>query len=145
MVNVPPALSSPAGILFTAGEVTLGFLLVELSGKSSTDAAHSEEVCFLDSLPVSLLSFFFPLSSLGGTAAATAVELWDPQTLERFELWGACGDLNLPSLPTRDPPKPSASSSKRHEGTSVYTVSGHHNGGLNQYKPCVSCVVLLIV
>ena len=23
-----------------------------------------------------------------------------PQTLERFELWGACGDLNLPSLPT---------------------------------------------
>ena len=26
-----------------------------------------------------------------------------PQTLERFELWGACGDLNLPSLPTRDP------------------------------------------
>ena len=26
-----------------------------------------------------------------------------PQTLERFELWGACGDLNLPSLPTRGP------------------------------------------
>ena len=28
----------------------------------------------------------------------------DPATLERFKLWGACGDLNLPSLPTRDPP-----------------------------------------
>ena len=28
----------------------------------------------------------------------------DPATLERFELWGVCGDLNLPSLPTRDPP-----------------------------------------
>ena len=27
----------------------------------------------------------------------------DPATLERFELWGACGDLNLPSLPTHDP------------------------------------------
>ena len=28
----------------------------------------------------------------------------DPATRERFEHWGACGDLNLPSLPTRDPP-----------------------------------------
>ena len=26
-----------------------------------------------------------------------------PQTLKRFELWGACGDLNLPSLPTHNP------------------------------------------
>ena len=25
-----------------------------------------------------------------------------PQTLEIFELWGVCGDLNLPSLPTCD-------------------------------------------
>ena len=24
-----------------------------------------------------------------------------PQTLDRFELGGACGDLNLPSLPTQ--------------------------------------------
>ena len=24
-----------------------------------------------------------------------------PQTLERFKLWGACEELNLPSLPTR--------------------------------------------
>ena len=32
--------------------------------------------------------------------------LRDLQTLERFELSGACGDLNLPSLPTRDPTKP---------------------------------------
>ena len=31
------------------------------------------------------------------------VEFRVPQTLERFELWGACGDLNVPSLPTRDP------------------------------------------
>ena len=28
---------------------------------------------------------------------------WVPQTLQRFELWGACKDLNLPSLPNRDP------------------------------------------
>ena len=26
-----------------------------------------------------------------------------PQTLDRFKLWGACGDLNLPSLPTHNP------------------------------------------
>ena len=34
---------------------------------------------------------------------APVVGFWVPQTLDRFELWGACGDLNLPSLPTRDP------------------------------------------
>ena len=37
----------------------------------------------------------------------------DSATLERFKLWGTCGDLNLPNLPTHDPPKPSAPSSKR--------------------------------
>ena len=58
----------------------------------------------------------------------TAVGFRDPQTLERFELWGACGDLNLPSLPTRDPPKPSASSSKIHNDTEIYTGSSHHCG-----------------
>ena len=48
-----------------------------------------------------------------------------PRTLDRFELWGACGDLNLPSLPTHDPPKPSATSSKRQRDTTVYPGSGH--------------------
>ena len=52
----------------------------------------------------------------------------DPATLERFELWGAWGDLNLPSLPTHNPPKPSASSSKRHKDKEIYTGSGHHCG-----------------
>ena len=52
----------------------------------------------------------------------------DLQTLERFELWGACGDLNLPGFPTRDPPKPSTSSSKRHKDTAIYTSSGHRCG-----------------
>ena len=32
------------------------------------------------------------------------VGIRDPATLERLELRGACGDLNLSSLPTRDPP-----------------------------------------
>ena len=53
------------------------------------------------------------------------IRLRVPQTLERFELWGVCGDLNLPSLPTRDPPKPSVSSSKRQRDTIVYPGSGH--------------------
>ena len=34
----------------------------------------------------------------------SAIGFRDPATLDRFELWGACEDLNLPSLPTRDPP-----------------------------------------
>ena len=55
----------------------------------------------------------------------TVVGLRDPQTLERFKLWGACGDLNLPCLPTRDSPKPSASSSKGQRDTTVYPGSGH--------------------
>ena len=50
------------------------------------------------------------------------------QPLRGFKFWGACGDLNLPSLPTRDPPKPSASSSKRHKDTEIYTGSGHRCG-----------------
>ena len=37
-------------------------------------------------------------------SATKFVRFWDPATLERFKLWGVCGDLNLPSLPTRDPP-----------------------------------------
>ena len=45
--------------------------------------------------------------------------------LERFELYGACGDLNLPSLPTRDPPKPSMMRSKRQRDTSIYPGLGH--------------------
>ena len=53
------------------------------------------------------------------------VKFRDPATRERYELWGECGDLNLPSLPTHDPPKPSASSSKRHKDTEIYTGSGH--------------------
>ena len=48
-----------------------------------------------------------------------------PQTLERFELWGACGDLNLPSLPNHDPPKPSVTRSKRQRDTIVYPGLGH--------------------
>ena len=48
-----------------------------------------------------------------------------PQTLERFELWGVCGNLNLPSLPTRNSPKPSTTSSKRQGDTTVYPGSGH--------------------
>src|SRR3989337_478816 len=72
IVKVPSTPASPAGTFFTCGAATLDLLLLELSGKSSTGAAHSKEVCFLDSLLVSLLSFFFPLSSLPGTAAAAA-------------------------------------------------------------------------
>ena len=52
----------------------------------------------------------------------------DPATRERFEHWGACGDLNLPSLPTRDLPRPNASSSQRHKDIEIYTGSGHHCG-----------------
>ena len=54
--------------------------------------------------------------------------IMDPQTLERFELWGACGDLNLPNLPTRDPPKPSVSSSRGQRDIAVYPGSGHPCG-----------------
>ena len=70
-----------------------------------------------------------PCKSLGAChvrhVGAGIVRLQVPQTLKRFELWGACGDLNLPSLPTRDPPKPSATSSKRQRDTTVYPGSGH--------------------
>ena len=48
-----------------------------------------------------------------------SIRFQDPATLDTFELWGACGDLNLPSLPTHDPPEPSATSSKRQRDTSV--------------------------
>ena len=61
-------------------------------------------------------------TSAGGIGAGMAVGFQVPQTLDRFKLWGACGDLNLPSLPTRDPPKPSASGSKKQRDTSVYLV-----------------------
>ena len=56
----------------------------------------------------------------GGRAQGVgACRIKGSQTLERFELWGACGDLNLPNLPTRDPPKPSVSSSKGQRDTTV--------------------------
>ena len=42
----------------------------------------------------------------------------------RFEHWGAHEDLNLSILPTRDLPKPSASSSKGQGDTAVYPGSG---------------------
>ena len=47
-----------------------------------------------------------------------------PQTLERFELWGVCEELNLPSLPTRQ----SHSLARQTQGkgeTLVYPGSGH--------------------
>src|SRR3989337_2955889 len=72
IVKVPSMPASPVGTFFTDGAATLDLLLLELSGKSSTGAAHSEEVRFPDSLLVSLLSFFFHLFSLAGTAAAAA-------------------------------------------------------------------------
>jgi hypothetical protein len=67
IVNVPSAPTNRAGTFFTAGAATFDLLLLELSGKSSTGAAHSEEARFPNSLPEPLLSFFFPLFSLAGT------------------------------------------------------------------------------
>src|SRR3990170_3460486 len=72
IVNVPSAPTSPTGTFFTVGAATLDLLLVELSGKSSTGAAHSGEVRFPDSLPVSLLAFLPCLFSLAGIAAFAA-------------------------------------------------------------------------
>src|SRR3990170_2177276 len=72
IVNVPSALASPAGTFFTAGAAALDLLLLELSGKSSTGTAHSEEVRFPDSLMASLLAFFFPLLSLAVTVVSAA-------------------------------------------------------------------------
>ena len=60
----------------------------------------------------------------------------DPATRERFELWGACGDLNLPNLTTHDLTRPSASSSKRHKETEIYTGSGHHCGVIPDSSVC---------
>ena len=48
----------------------------------------------------------------------------DPATLERFKLWGACRDLNLPNLPTRQ----SHGLARRTQGKedmAVYPGSGH--------------------
>src|SRR5215216_3964452 len=72
IVKVPSTPASPAGTFFTCGAETLDLLLLELSGKSSTGATHSEEVRFPDSLLASLLFPFFSLSSLAGTAATAA-------------------------------------------------------------------------
>ena len=60
------------------------------------------------------------------TVSVEGVGFRDSATLGRFELWGACGDLNPPSLPTHDPPKPSMSNSKRHKDREIYTSSGDH-------------------
>ena len=55
---------------------------------------------------------------------APNVEFRVPQTLERFELWGACEELSLPYLPARRFP----SLARRTQGTrdtTVYPGSGH--------------------
>ena len=55
------------------------------------------------------------------------VEFWVLQNLDRFELWGACGDLNLPSLPT---PRSHglACRTQRTRGHKISTGSGHRCG-----------------
>src|SRR5215216_5229198 len=72
IVKVPSAPASPAGTFFTIGVAALGLLLLELSGMSSTGAAHSEEVRFPDSLPEPLSAFPFLLLSLAGATASVA-------------------------------------------------------------------------
>ena len=72
IVKVPSMPASPAGTFFTWGAATLGLLLLEHSGMSSMDAVDLVGAHFPDSLPEVLQSFFFPLLSLAGTAAAAA-------------------------------------------------------------------------
>ena len=66
------------------------FLLVELPGRSSSGAAHSEEARFPESLPVFLLAFFNFSVSLAGAgiyvaSAATASRyIWSTQITAFF-------------------------------------------------------------
>ena len=75
MVKAPPVPSSLTDTFLVCGGATLDFLLlpVELTGKSSTGAHHSEEVRLPEWVQEVLPAFFIPKDSVVGAGALLAV------------------------------------------------------------------------